>query len=83
MAPTAAPSAAVPARTRSTRATREGHHAAIGDGPAWESRETEGQHLLLDIDVLPEPRDSPFVRYLALVGMLAAIVLLVAYLLLR
>jgi molecular chaperone DnaJ len=39
--------------------------------------------LFFDIDVSPEPRDRPFVRWLALAGMLAAVALLVAYLLLR
>jgi molecular chaperone DnaJ len=39
--------------------------------------------LFLDVDVRPEPRDLPIVRWLALAGMLAAVVLLVAYLLLR
>jgi molecular chaperone DnaJ len=39
--------------------------------------------LLLDLAVLPEPSDRPFVRWLALAGMLAAAALLLAYLLLR
>jgi molecular chaperone DnaJ len=39
--------------------------------------------LFLAVDVLPEPRDLPYVRLLAFAGMLAAVALLVAYLLLR
>jgi molecular chaperone DnaJ len=39
--------------------------------------------LVLDVDVRPEPLDLPIVRWLALAGMVAAIALLVAYLLLR
>jgi molecular chaperone DnaJ len=39
--------------------------------------------LFLDVDVQPQPRDFAIVRWLALAGMLAAILLLVAYLLLR
>jgi molecular chaperone DnaJ len=38
--------------------------------------------LLLDLAVRPEPRDPRLVRYLALAGMLAAMALLVAYVLL-
>lgn len=38
--------------------------------------------LLLDLGVRPEPRDPRLVRYLALAGLLAAIALLVAYVLL-
>ncbi len=38
--------------------------------------------LLLDLAVLPEPRDPRSVRYLALAGMLVAIAALVAYVLL-
>jgi molecular chaperone DnaJ len=38
--------------------------------------------LLLDLAVKPEPRDPGLVRYLALAGMLAAVALLVAYVLL-
>jgi len=38
--------------------------------------------LLLDLAVRPEPRDPRLVRYLALAGMVAAMALLVAYLLL-
>jgi molecular chaperone DnaJ len=42
----------------------------------------EGDTLLLDLAVRPEPRDPRLPRYLALVGMLAAAALLVAYVLL-
>jgi molecular chaperone DnaJ len=38
--------------------------------------------LLLEIDVTPEPRDARLVRYLALAGLVVAVGLLVAYLLL-
>jgi hypothetical protein len=38
--------------------------------------------LLLDLAVLPEPRDPRLIRYLALAGLVAAVALLVAYLLL-
>jgi DnaJ-class molecular chaperone len=51
-----------------------------GEGAVGERGGPPGD-LLLDVDVLPEAQDSALVRYVALALCLAAIALLVAYVL--
>jgi DnaJ-class molecular chaperone len=53
----------------------------VGEGGDGEPGAAPGD-LLLELDVLAQPRDPRLVRYLALAGMAAAMALLVAYLLL-
>jgi molecular chaperone DnaJ len=69
-------------RVRIPPGLQDGDHLrAAGKGGVGEPGATAGD-LLLEVDVLPEPKDSRLVRYLALGGLLLATAVLVAYLLL-